>query len=153
MADQIRYGDLPAEDRARAEELFDEAVNNPARRGDAMGDLFAGLGAAVSAMYEQRRTMRKAMREHRAAQPEAIARRKAGALKGWETRRERAAAEALARELEEGPVRPYTGQTCDAMTHNSIGQETFCWLDAGHEEDDHEDGLGCEWPREEGDDE
>lgn len=150
---EIKYGDLPEEDRARAAALFDEAVDNPVRRGDAMGELFTGLGAAMSAMYEQKRAIRKAMREYRAAQPEAIAKRRAAARKGWETRRAREAAEALAREIEEGPVRPHTGTACDVMTHNGIGQETFCWLDAGHEEDDHEDGLGCEWPREEGDDE
>lgn len=47
------------------------------------------------------------------------------------------------RDDDSAPIR----QRCDEMTHNSIGSETFCHLEQGHD-GDHDNTDGLEWPRE-----
>jgi hypothetical protein len=107
------------EDPKNLTELFDQAVDAPARRS------------------------------------EAIAKRSAAARRGWETRRQRAAEKAAEAEREldtwtEWQNRP--GPRCKQMTHDSRGTETFCHLDPGHK-DEHDNGLGTTWPRDENEDE
>jgi len=125
--------------------LFDQAANEPARRDDAIGDMFALLGAAATAAAAERRAQRTAQREARRNRPEAIAARKAAAKRGWETRRRKAEEDARTRALDDWPTR--TGPVCDELTHNSRGGETFCRLDPDHE-GDHDDDLGVTWPQE-----
>src|SRR5258708_4617759 len=103
-----------------AAELFDQAVRNPVRRGDAIGARFAGLAAASEAAFAARQTLRKERRDARRARPEAVAARKAAARKGWETRR-RKAQEALAQDVDDWPAR--TGPRCDVMSNDSRGAE------------------------------
>lgn len=124
---------------------FDQAIHDPARRQDAMGDLFSALGAAAQRMSELRRAAREAAREARRNDPVTRASRSAGARRGWETRRARKAREEALSVLDDGPVR--TGPVCNEINHNSVGSEVFCQLDPGHEED-HDDDNGVTWPRE-----
>lgn len=124
---------------------MDHAMHDPARRGDAVGDLFAALGAAAQQMAAQRRAARELLREARKNDPVTRANRSRGARQGWEKRRAREARERLLAEIDNGPVR--TGPVCDEMNHNSVGSEVFCQLDPGHEED-HDDECGITWPRE-----
>lgn len=128
-------------------ELFDQAVNQPARRHDAIGALFAGLADAAIATAAQRRALKKALREARANRPEAVAARAAAARRGWETRRQKAAekAEEAERELDGWENRP--GPRCNQMSHNSLGREVFCHLDPDHRDDgrEHDNGLGTTW--------
>jgi hypothetical protein len=124
---------------------LDRAMHDPARRADAVGDLFAALGAAAQKMADLRREVREAQRLARKNDPITRANRAAGARKGWETRRTREARERILADLDSGPVR--TGPVCDEMTHNSVGSEVFCQLDPGHDED-HDDDNGVTWPRE-----
>lgn len=127
-----------------AAELFDQAVDNPARRDEAIGALFAGLAAVAREGSERREALRQAQREARRNRPGAKAARSAAARKGWETRRRRAE-EARVQDVDDWPAR--TGPRCDVMSNDSRGSEVFCYLEPGHDRD-HEDGLGCEWPRE-----
>ncbi|MGW8679640.1 hypothetical protein ACWGNN_00975 [Streptomyces sp. NPDC055817] len=124
---------------------FDRAMHDPARRGDAMSDLFSALGAAAQQMADQRQAAREARRLARKNDPVTRANRSAGARKGWEARRTREAHERLLDEIDDGPVR--TGPVCDEMNHNSVGSEVFCQLDPGHGED-HDDDNGTTWERE-----
>lgn len=124
---------------------MDHAMHDPARRGDAVSDLFAALGAAAQQMAAQRRAARELLREARKNDPVTRANRSRGARQGWEKRRAREARERLLAEIDNGPVR--TGPVCDEMNHNSVGSEVFCQLDPGHEED-HDDECGITWPRE-----
>ncbi|MGW6502950.1 hypothetical protein [Nonomuraea angiospora] len=132
------------------EELFDQAVNEPGRRYDAIGELFTGLAEAAKAVADEKRARRKALREARRNRPEAIAARKAAARRGWETRRRKAEEKALADALADGPAP--TGPRCNAMTHNSRGSETFCYLEPGHEDEEHDNGE-ITWPRDENENE
>ncbi|MFE3452422.1 hypothetical protein ACFXJ8_26210 [Nonomuraea sp. NPDC059194] len=127
-------------------ELFDQAADKPGRRGDAIGALFAGLAAAATAAAAERRAQREAQREARRNRPEAVAARKTAARRGWETRRRNAEEKARMHALDDGPVR--TGPRCDEMTHDSRGQESFCYLEPGHD-GDHDNDLGLTWPRDE----
>lgn len=126
---------------------FDRAVDNPAQRGDAMSDLFAGLGAAFAEIDAQKRA-RKA--EHRARvltrmnSPEALAKRSAASRRGWANRKARQAAEETADLDQYTPYRE--GPRCDEMNHNSVGSEIFCQLDPGHD-GDHDDEYGTSWER------
>ncbi|MGW1950112.1 hypothetical protein ACWCRC_38135 [Streptomyces sp. NPDC001940] len=124
---------------------FDRAMHDPARRGDAMGDLFSALGAAAQQVADQRRAAREAQRLARKNDPVIRANRSAGARKGWEVRRTQEAQERLLDEIDDGPVR--TGPVCDEMNHNSVGYEVFCQEDPGHD-NDHDDGYGTTWERE-----
>ena len=136
------------EDPLNLRALFDQAVTQPSRRDDAVGAMFSGLAAAMQAASDEKRARQKARREARANRPEAIAARKAAARRGWETRRRNAeekAAEAE-RELDEWAGRTSLG--CNALTHDSRGSETFCLLEPGHEDDNHDNGEFT-WPRDE----
>lgn len=124
---------------------FDRAMHDPARRSDAMGDLFQALGAAAQKQAELRRAAREALRAARRNDPITRANRSRGARKGWETRRAREARERLLDSIGTTPAR--TGPVCDEMNHNSIGYEVFCQLEPGHHED-HDDGDGTTWERE-----
>ncbi|MEU8362341.1 hypothetical protein AB0C27_40615 [Nonomuraea sp. NPDC048882] len=135
-------------------ELFDQAIDQPARRHDAIGALFAGLADTAIAAAAQRRALKKALRDARRNRPEAIAARKAAARRGWETRRQNAAETAAVAEREldtwaEGENR--RGPRCNQMSHNSCGNEVFCHLDPDHRDDgrEHDNGLGCTWPLDE----
>ncbi|MET7336005.1 hypothetical protein [Nonomuraea sp. NPDC005650] len=127
-------------------ELFDQAVNNPARRADLISAMFTSIGAAAQAASNEKRARQKARREARAARPEAIAARKAAARRGWETRRRNAEEKARADALDDAPIP--AGPRCDEMAHNSRGSEVFCYLEPGHEDDDHTNGETT-WPRDE----
>ncbi|MEU5498470.1 hypothetical protein [Streptomyces griseofuscus] len=131
--------------RSVAAELFDQAAHDPARRQDAMSALFTGLATAAQAAADERRARRVAARAERRNRPEAVAARSAAATKGWGTRRRRAAENAARDGWDDQPRR--TGPVCDEMNHNSVGCEVFCELDPDHEED-HDDGYGTTWPRE-----
>ncbi|MGX1513964.1 hypothetical protein [Streptomyces collinus] len=37
-------------------------------------------------------------------------------------------------------------ERCEAMTHNSVGSETFCANEDPDHDDDHDDGNGMTWP-------
>ncbi|MET8006244.1 hypothetical protein [Nonomuraea glycinis] len=134
-------------------ELFDQAVTQPARRQDAISALFTGLATAATAIAAERRALQKALRDARLNQPEAIAARKAAARRGWETRRQKAAEklEEAERELDSWENRP--GPRCNQMSWDSRGYEVFCHLDPDHDEDEHENGLGTTWPRDENENE
>jgi sRNA-binding protein len=135
----------PSEVLARAASDFDEACHNPARREDAMGNLFAGLGAAFAAVAEEGRRRRAQEREARKNDPQAKARRSAAARRGAATRKDRKAREEAADLDRYTPYRP--GPRCDELNHNSVGSEVFCQLDPGHD-DDHDDDCGTTWERE-----
>lgn len=124
---------------------MDRAMNDPARRSDAMGNLFAALGAAAEQAARQRRATREILREARRNDPVTRANRSRGARQGWEKRRAREARERILDGIDNGPVR--TGPVCDEMNHNSVGSEVFCQLEPDHEED-HDDECGTTWPRE-----
>lgn len=132
-------------DVEQAVQNFDRAIHDPARRGDAMGDLFTALGAAAQQMAEQRRAARELQRIARKNDPVTRANRSLGSRRGWEKRRAREARDRLLDTIDDGPVR--TGPVCDEMNHNSVGSEVFCQLDPGHDED-HDDDSGTTWPRE-----
>lgn len=138
----------PQEALNRAASDFDRAVNNPVQRGDAMGDLFAGLGAAFAEVAAQKQA-RKA--EHRARvlarmnSPEALAKRSAASRQGWADRKAREAREEAADLARYAPYRE--GPRCGEMNHNGVGSEVFCQLDPGHD-DDHDDECGTSWERE-----
>lgn len=142
MTDQSK-ADQPLDVEVAAANL-DRAMHDPARRVDAMGDLFAALGAAAEEMARQRREARELIKAARRADPITRANRSRGARQGWEKRRAREARERLLDDLDDGPVR--TGPGCDEMNHNSVGSEVFCQLDPGHD-DDHDDDYGTTWPR------
>lgn len=125
--------------------LFDEAVRNPAHRSDAMGALFAGLAAAAQQAADARQRLREQERLERFNRPEAVAARRDRSVKGRETRRRRAAEEAVRDAWDVRPVR--TGLACGEMNHNSVGSEVFCELDQDHDED-HDAGDGVTWERE-----
>lgn len=129
-------------DVEEAVQNFDRAIHDPARRGDAMGDLFQALGAAAQQMAAQRRAARELLRQARKNDPVTRANRARGARQGWEKRRAREAREQLLASIDDGPVR--TGPVCGEMNHNSVGSETFCQLEPGHEED-HDDDHGTTW--------
>ncbi|MFD3844776.1 hypothetical protein ACFWVB_02650 [Streptomyces microflavus] len=58
-----------------------------------------------------------------------------------ETARQRAAFQSIAAAARS------TAETCDAMNHDSVGNERFCQLDVGHPPDeDHDAGEGTTWP-------
>lgn len=135
---------IPA-DVEQAVRDFDQAISDPARRSDAMGDLFTALGAAAQEVSRLKREAREAARLARKNDPVTRANRAAGARKGWEKRRTREARERALDAIGNGPVR--TGPVCDEMTHNSVGSEVFCQLDPGHDED-HDDDNGVTWERE-----
>lgn len=137
----------PAEkpDVEQAVQNLDRAMHDTARRGDAVDDLFAALGAAAQEMARQRRAAREALRLARNNDLITRANRSRGAARGWEKRRAREARERLLAEIDNGPVR--TGPVCDEMNHNSVGSEVFCQLDPGHD-DDHDDDNGTTWERE-----
>ncbi|WP_020116785.1 hypothetical protein [Streptomyces canus] len=124
---------------------MDRAMHDPARRGDAMGDLFTALGAAAQQMADQRRAARELLRLARKNDPITKANRARGARQGWEKRRAREARERLLDQLDSGPRR--TGPVCGEMAHNSVGHEISCQLEPGHEED-HDDDNGTTWERE-----
>lgn len=124
---------------------LDRAMHDPARRADAVGDLFSALGAAAQQMADLRRAAREAAREARRNDPVTRANRSAGSRRGWEKRRAREAREQLLASIDDGPRR--TGPVCDEMNHNAVGSEVFCQLDPGHEED-HDDDHGTTWERE-----
>jgi hypothetical protein len=124
---------------------LDRAMHDPARRSDAVGDLFAALGAAAQQMAVQRRAAREALRFARKNDPVTRANRSRGARQGWEKRRAREERDRLLDSISHGPAR--TGPVCDEINHNSVGSEVFCQLDPGHEED-HDDEYGTTWERE-----
>ncbi|MET9190098.1 hypothetical protein ABZX63_33265 [Streptomyces tendae] len=124
---------------------LDQAMHDPARRSDAVGDLFAALGAAAQQAADLRRAARELAREARRNDPITRANRSVGARRGWEKRRIREARERLLDSIDNGPAR--TGPVCDEMNHNSVGSEVFCQLDPGHE-DDHDDDNGTTWEQE-----
>ncbi|MDH6448197.1 hypothetical protein M2155_000605 [Streptomyces sp. SAI-119] len=124
---------------------MDRAMHDPARRGDAMGDLFAALGAAAQQMADQRRAARELLRLARKNDPVTKANRARGARQGWEKRRAREARERLLASIDDGPAR--TGPACDEMSHNSVGYEVSCQEEPGHD-GDHDDGYGTTWERE-----
>lgn len=132
-------------DVEQAVQNFDRAIDDPARRSDAMGDLFTALGAAAQQMAAQRRAAREAARIARKNDPVTRANRSAGSRRGWEKRRAREAREQVLATISDSPVR--TGPVCDEMNHNSVGSEVFCQLDPGHDED-HDDEDGTTWQRE-----
>jgi hypothetical protein len=132
-------------DVEQAARNLDRAMHDPARRSDAVGDLFSALGAAAQQMADQRRAARALLREARRNDPVTRANRAAGARKGWETRRAREARERLIDSIADSPRR--TGPVCDEMNHNSVGSEVFCQLEPGHDED-HDDDCGTTWERE-----
>ncbi|CAM5389761.1 hypothetical protein SSPIM334S_08515 [Streptomyces spiroverticillatus] len=70
-------------------------MHDPARRSDAVGDLFAALGAAAQQAADLRRAARELAREARRNDPITRANRSAGARRGWEKRRVRAERERL----------------------------------------------------------
>lgn len=121
---------------------LDRSMHDPARRGDALGDLFSALGAAAEEMAQRRKEARETLRAARRADPVIRANRSRAAREGWEKRRAREKSERLLDTIDEGPVR--TGPFCDEMNHNSIGSEVFCQLEPGHD-DDHDDDYGTTW--------
>lgn len=123
----------------------DRWMSDPGRRGDAMADLFAALGAAAQQAAEQHRAAKELLRIARRNDPVTHANRSRGARQGWEKRRAREARERLLDEINDRTAR--TGPVCDEMNHNSVGSEVFCQLDPGHHED-HDDDNGVTWPRE-----
>ncbi|MFJ3984412.1 hypothetical protein [Streptomyces fungicidicus] len=125
---------------------LDRAMHDPARRADAVGDLFSALGAAAQQMAEQRRAARELLRQARRNDPVTRANRSRGARQGWEKRRAREARERLLDEIDNGPVR--TGPVCDEMNHDSRGSEVFCQLDPGDGHEWHDDDNGTTWERE-----
>jgi hypothetical protein len=133
-------------DVEQAVQNLDRAMHDPARRSDAVGDLFAALGAAAQQMAEQRRAARELLRAARKNDPVTRANRSRGARQGWEKRRAREARERLLAEIDSGPVR--TGPVCDEMNHNSVGSEVFCQLEPGHDGDHDDDDNGVTWERE-----
>ncbi|MER8219727.1 hypothetical protein ABTZ58_03835 [Streptomyces sp. NPDC094143] len=124
---------------------MDRAMHDPARRSDAMGNLFAALGAAAQQHAAQHRAAREALRAARKNDPATRANRSRGAQQGWEKRRAREERERLLDAIDHSPVR--TGPVCDEMNHNSVGSEVFCQLEPGHDED-HDDDNGTTWERE-----
>lgn len=138
----------PHEAASQAVSDFYRAVEDPVRRGDAVGDLFAGLGAAFAEVAAQKQA-RKA--EHRARvlarmnSPEALAKRSAASRRGWADRKAREAREEAADLDRYAPYRE--GPRCDEMNHNGVGSEVFCQLDPGHD-GDHDDEYGTSWERE-----
>ncbi|WP_158708374.1 hypothetical protein [Streptomyces sp. NRRL S-455] len=132
-------------DVEQAVQNLDRALHDPARRSDAVGDLFSALGAAAQQMADQRRAARAVLREARRNNPVTRANRAAGARKGWETRRSREERERLLDSIGDDPRR--SGPVCDEMNHNSVGSEVFCQLEPGHDED-HDDDCGTTWERE-----
>lgn len=146
MTDQTKAEPITPQ---RAAELFDEAVRSPARRQDALGEMFNGLAATMTAFYDAQHAAREAAKEARRNRPEAIAARKAAARRGWETRRAKAAEKARERDLDDRPVR--TGPVCDVLDHDSRGSEVFCGLEPDHD-GDHEAWGGHSWPREDWED-
>lgn len=124
---------------------MDRAMHDPARRSDAMGDLFTALGAAAQQMADQRRAAKELLRIARKNNPVTRANRARGARQGWEKRRAREERERILDSIGDGPVR--TGPVCDEMNHDAIGRETFCQLDPDHD-DDHDDDRGTTWERE-----
>ncbi|MDI9836225.1 hypothetical protein [Streptomyces sp. KAU_LT] len=74
---------------------------------------------------------------------------RAAGLVGPAERRRRERAEH--RRLIEGPVAawwPPAPTRCDAMNHNSRGDERFCEIEDPHHEGDHDAGDGFTWERE-----
>jgi hypothetical protein len=124
---------------------FDQAISDPARRHNAIDDLFSALGAAAQQVSAQRRAAREAARLARKNDPVTRARRSAGSRAGWEKRRAREERDRILADLDRKPVR--TGPVCNEMNHNSVGSEVFCQLDPGHRED-HDDEDGFTWERE-----
>ncbi|MFD4662485.1 hypothetical protein [Streptomyces halstedii] len=124
---------------------LDRAMRDPARHSDAVGNLFAALGAAAQEMARQEREARELIKAARRADPVTRANRSRGAREGWEKRRAREAREQALAEIDDAPVR--TGPVCDEMNHNSIGSEVFCQLEPGHN-NDHDDAYGTTWERE-----
>lgn len=121
---------------------LDRSMHDPARRGDAIGDLFSALGAAAQEMANRRREAREALRAARRADPVIRANRSHGARKGWETRRANEENDRILAAIDDRPV--HAGPFCDEMNHNSIGSEVFCRLEPRHEED-HDDDDGTTW--------
>lgn len=132
-------------DVEQAAQNLDRAMHDPARRGDAVGDLFQALGAAAEQMAAQRWAARELLRISRKNDPVTRANRSRGARQGWEKRRAREDRERILSEIDHGPVR--TGPVCGEMNHNSVGSEVFCQLDPDHD-DDHDDDSGTAWERE-----
>ncbi|MEN1889499.1 hypothetical protein [Streptomyces mirabilis] len=101
----------PGEQAARAVVDFDQAVNDPARRYDAVGALFAGLAAATAQHAAEARAARTRWRNR----PEAKARRSAAAKKAAATRAANKAAERAAElaewERDARVSRPSTART------------------------------------------
>lgn len=124
---------------------MDQAMHDPGRRSDAMGDLFTALGAAAQQMADQRRRARELLKQARRNDPIARANRARGARQGWEKRRAREERERLLASIGDGPVR--IGPVCGEMNHNSVGSEVSCELEPGHDED-HDDDCGTTWERE-----
>lgn len=145
MTSPLPSGNEPMDVEEAAANL-DRAMHDPARRSDAVGDLFTALGAAAQRMADLKRAAREAAREVRRNDPVTRANRSVGARRGWEKRRAREARQRLLDEIGNGPVR--TGPVCGEMNHNSVGNEVFCQLDPddGHEWHDDEDGTT--WERE-----
>jgi hypothetical protein len=133
-------------DVEQAARNLDCAMHDPARRGDAVSDLFAALGAAAQQMADQRRAARALLREVRRNDPVTRANRAAGARKGWETRRARETRERLLDSIADSSRR--TGPVCDEMNHNSVGSEVFCQLDPDDGHEWHDDDNGTTWERE-----
>ncbi|MFD0209181.1 hypothetical protein ACFVH9_08585 [Streptomyces hirsutus] len=133
----------PQEQAARAVADFDQAVNDPARRYDAVGSLFAGLAAAAAQHAQERRAARTCWRNR----PEVKARRSAAAKKAAATRSERKAREeALAQaECERDARMPAVH--CPHIDFVRDAIETECAGEPGHD-DDHEDIDGHTWPNE-----
>jgi hypothetical protein len=125
---------------------MDRAMNDPSRRSDAMGNLFAALGAAAQQAADQRRAAREALRLARKNDPVTRANRSRGSRQGWAKRRAREERERLLASIGDGPVR--TGPVCDEMNHNSVGWEVFCQLDPDDGHAWHDDDNGTTWERE-----
>lgn len=133
-------------DVEQAVQNLDRAMHDPARRGDAVGDLFQALGAAAEQMAAQRRAARELLRLARKNNPVTRANRSRSARQGWEKRRAREARERLLDEIHSGPVR--TGPVCGEMNHNSVGSEVSCQLDPDDGHEWHDDDNGTTWERE-----
>jgi hypothetical protein len=88
------------------------------------------------------RARRRARIEARRLAAVEVAFSRAADLVGPSERRRRARA---AGQMTPTPA-PATPDRCDAMTHNSVGQERFCEIEDPLHLDDHDDGDGHTWP-------
>ncbi|MGW0577750.1 hypothetical protein ACWD25_17650 [Streptomyces sp. NPDC002920] len=110
---------------------------------DPMGQLFAGLSAALDRIYAEAERQRLERFNH----PDAVARRKARSRKGWETRRARQAEEQREQDILDSL--PWTRENrCPGMDiQPATGSEVYCWQSDRHD-GDCDDGTGHTWSSE-----